>query len=129
VQYKDQITLFKLGSEVIPGIHSNATAWHTIGHSAFEGSIPNPTDGSGRFFVGGDAVISSPLGVENPATLVSVDQFPEQGVSGRKQLVSLLARRRTRSVFTHTPFPGLGNVGVESKERSTYRWFPAVWRA
>ena len=128
VQYEDQITLFKLGSEVVPGTQSNGTNWHTIGHSAFEGAISDSTDGSGRFFFGGDSVVTSPLGVENPLTKVAFDQFPEKGVRGRKRLVSLLARRGTRSLFTHVAFPGLGNISFESKKRSTFRWWPAVWR-
>ena len=127
-QYEDQITLFDLGSEVVPGIQSNATAWHTIGHSAFEGSIQDSTDGSGRFFFGGAAVLTSPLGIENPLTVVSSDQFPEKGVHGRKELLSLLARRGTRSLFSHVAFPGLGNISFESKKFGTFRWWPAVWR-
>lgn len=126
VQYEDQVQLFELGGEVLPGIQSVATTWHTVGHSAFEGSVPNPEDESGRFFFGGDAVLSSILGIENPSVKAAVDQSPHKGVRGRQRLVRTLARRGTRALFPRIRFPGLGNVGVKSAKRGTFRWWPAV---
>lgn len=111
--------LFELGAQVIPGVQSVPSVWHTPGHSSFI-----LTAGDEQLLVAGDAFMSVPLGVHNPWFEPLADHVPEKGPRGRFELLERAAQGGMLVSSFHVPHPGLGRVEAESSMR--FRWRPAA---
>lgn len=119
VQIEERVELFELGEQVLPGVHSVASTWHTPGHSSFVLSA-----GDEQLLVTGDAVMSVPLGVHNPWFEPLADHSPEKGVRGRFELLERAARGGMLVSTFHIPHPGLGRIEADGGMR--FRWRPAA---
>lgn len=121
MQLKSRIETFELGDEILPGIKSVNTSWHTPGHSSF-----NITFGDGPdFFFAGDALGIVALSIENPWFRNRVDCFTEEGVIGRYALLDQLAVEQALICPFHARFPGLGQVLPFGPLQFT--WVPWQW--
>lgn len=102
---EDMITLFKPGSEVVPGVEAVDTAGHTPGHMSFM------LHGDGDpVLVAGDALLHQLISFEHPEWPSGSDQDPEQGVQTRLRLLDRLAADKARLTAYHLPAPGKGRV-------------------
>ena len=122
VQLKSRLETFELGAEVMPGVASVPTTWHTPGHSSF-----NLTLGGGpSVFFAGDALGIVALSIENPWFRCRPDSFPEQGVVGRYALLDQLAAEQAIIIPFHARFPGIGRVTPHGPMQFT--WVPWQWQ-
>ena len=128
MQYADQITTFKLGKPVLPGITSLPATWHTPGHAIFVFDAPADGGAAGPFAVCMDAANHIVLSIENPAIQHVFDIAPKRGVRGRIRLLRKFAKLKARTLFSHAAFPGIGGVSVQSKAEKTFRWWPVYWQ-
>lgn len=102
---EDQVTFFKDGEEVLPGVMAHETPGHTPGHTSFE-----IRDGSNALMVGGDAIGDHFVAFERPQWANGMDQDPELGASTRARLLDRLVTDDIGLLGFHLPEGGLGRV-------------------
>lgn len=113
----DQVTLFKDGEEVLPGIAARATFGHTPGHMAFE-----VRSGSESLMVLGDCIGNHHVAFERPDWLSGSDQDQASAAETRVKLLDQLATEQMAVLGFHLPGNGIGRV---EKVDSAYRFVPA----
>lgn len=102
---EDQITRFKDGEEILPGVAARATHGHTPGHMSFE-----LRSGSESVMVLGDAIGNHHVSFAHPAWHVGTDHNPDMAASTRVGLLDQLAHDQIRVIGYHLPGGGLGQV-------------------
>uniref|UniRef100_UPI0031588AE5 MBL fold metallo-hydrolase n=1 Tax=unclassified Phaeobacter TaxID=2621772 RepID=UPI0031588AE5 len=113
---EDQITRFKDGEEILPGVAARATFGHTPGHMSFE-----LRSGSESVMVLGDAIGNHHVSFAEPSWHVGTDHDPQVAAATRVRLLDQLAQEQTRVIGYHLPDGGLGQV---ERSGDSYRFVP-----
>lgn len=113
---EDQVSFFKDGEEILPGVMAHATFGHTPGHMSFE-----IRDGSNAVMVGGDAITSEHVAFERPDWANSADQDTDLGAKTRMRLLDQLATDDIVLLGFHLAHGGLGRV---ERTGETYQFVP-----
>lgn len=101
----DQITLFRDGQEILPGVAARASVGHTPGHMAFE-----IRSGSEATMILGDSIANGHVAFERPDWHSGGDQNPSVAAATRQSLLDQLAHDQTRILGFHLPGGGIGRV-------------------
>ena len=102
---EDQITFFKGGDEVLPGVMAHMTPGHTPGHTSFE-----IRDGGQALMVGGDAIGNHHVALARPEWASGSDQDPDLGATTRLRLLDQLVADDIALLGFHLPQGGLGRI-------------------
>ena len=102
---EDNITFFKDGEEILPGIAVRATFGHTPGHMAF-----HIAQGSNNLMVLGDCVGNHHVAFERPEWRAGSDQDGDLGAATRVALLDQLASEHMSIIGYHMPYPGIGRA-------------------
>lgn len=113
---QDQITFFKDGDEVLPGVLAHLTPGHTPGHTAFE-----IREGSQAVMVGGDAIGNHHVALARPEWTSGSDQDPDLGARTRMRLLDQLVTDDIALLGFHLPEGGLGRI---ERAGDGYRFLP-----
>lgn len=113
---KDQVSFFKDGDEILPGVMAHATFGHTPGHMSFE-----IRDGSNAVMVGGDAIGNEHVAFERPDWASGADQDTDLGAKTRMRLLDKLATDDIALLGFHLAHGGLGRV---ERTAETYQFVP-----
>lgn len=105
---RDQVTTFKIGAEVLPGISAIDTAGHTPGHVSFEFA-----GGDGLVLLG-DAITVPQVFFANPEWTFGFDADPGMASKTRRRVLDDAARGKKRLLGYHWAYPGLG--AAEAKD-------------
>lgn len=114
------LTVYKWGDEVAPGIVALAAPGHTPGHTMFA-----ITSGDARFMAVSDITNVPALFVRHPDWAVLFDQDPDTARLTRHRVLDMVASERMQVGFYHAPFPATGFVTREGKG---YNLVPAPWK-
>ena len=109
---RDQISLFRVGDEILSNIEVVDSAGHTPGHASL--LLHDP---AGSVLIAGDALTHSVISFEHPDWLNESDMDRDQGAVARKRLLDRLAADKVGLAATHLPAPGFGRV-----ERNQLVW-------
>ncbi|HEX4891969.1 MAG TPA: MBL fold metallo-hydrolase [Hyphomicrobiaceae bacterium] len=114
--YRERITFFKDGQEILPGITAISAPGHTVGHTIF---MIN-SDGKQACFVG-DLTHHQVLLLERPRLEFAYDTDPKQSAETRVKMLDMLAKDKIPLMAYHFPWPGYGYV---AKQGDGFRYFP-----
>lgn len=115
-EIEDQISFFRDGEEIMPGVAARATFGHTPGHMAIE--VRSGTD---AVMIIGDAIGNHHVAFERPDWFTGSDQDQELGAATRVSLLDQLAQEQTRIIGFHLEGNGVGHV---ERKDSGYRFVP-----
>ncbi|MFK7754555.1 MAG: MBL fold metallo-hydrolase [Sedimentitalea sp.] len=115
---EDNVTFFKDGDEVLPGVAARATYGHTPGHMAME-----VRNGSESVMILGDCIGNHHVAFEKPDWHSGSDQDPEMAAKTRVSLMDQLAAEKTRIIGYHLLGDGVGFV---DKTSTGYTFVPEV---
>lgn len=101
----DQLTTFRYGEEIIPGIESVDSHGHTPGHTSFV-----LHGGSNPVHLIGDALTNHFLSFKHPEQALGADQDKDAAVASRLRLLDRFVAEKEQILGFHLPFPGLGQV-------------------
>lgn len=111
---EENISLFKPGGEILPGIESVNTEGHTPGHTSFV------VHGSGEsVMILGDAITNHVISFQKPDWPSGSDQNPELGIKTRLSLLDRLAGDKMAVIGYHLPNGGAGRV---ERDQTAYRF-------
>ncbi|MGB7244601.1 MAG: MBL fold metallo-hydrolase [Sulfitobacter sp.] len=102
---EDQISFFRDGQEIMPGVAARATFGHTPGHMAFE-----VRDGSDAIMILGDCIGNDHIAFARPEWQSGSDQDQALAAATRVSLMDQLAHEKTRVIGYHLTGNGLGVV-------------------
>jgi len=102
---EDNITLFKDGDEILPGVAARASYGHTPGHMALE-----VRNGSEAVMILGDSIGNHHVAFEKPEWISGSDQDGEMAAQTRLSLLDQLHAEKTRIIGFHLPSNGIGYV-------------------
>ncbi|MEE9315304.1 MAG: MBL fold metallo-hydrolase [Rhizobiaceae bacterium] len=114
---EEQISFFKFGEEILPGVMARDAVGHTPGHSAFE-----VRSGSESLMIVGDAITNDHMAFEYPKWHAGFDQDDETAVKTRLSLLDQLATEKQMIIGYHLPHPGIGRV---EKKDNAYKFVAA----
>jgi len=112
---QDQIDLFDLEAEIVPGIHAVPAPGHTPGHMAVSVS----SNGKQLLCIG-DAFLH-PIHIEHPEWHATHEVAPEQLMNTRHLLLNKSATEKALMLAFHFPFPGVGHV---VRRGTGWQWQP-----
>jgi glyoxylase-like metal-dependent hydrolase (beta-lactamase superfamily II) len=115
-----EVTRFKPGAEVAPGIESIPAYGHTLGHTAFV-----IHSGGQSQLVISDAAREPFLFVRHPEWQPSYDMDGPMAVKTRLAMLDRASTDRTPVSGYHFPFPACGHV---AKAANGYELVPAIWQ-
>jgi glyoxylase-like metal-dependent hydrolase (beta-lactamase superfamily II) len=98
---EDQVSLFKPGAEVLPGVEAVDTAGHTPGHVSFM------VHGAEPVLIVGDA-LTNPISFARPELHSGSDQDAQLAAAARVKLLDRVAAERARLIGFHLAHPGIG---------------------
>jgi glyoxylase-like metal-dependent hydrolase (beta-lactamase superfamily II) len=99
---KDKVTMFKPGTEVLPGINVLDTAGHTPGHVSFE------LAGGDGLIITADAIINPLVYFPHPDWKFGFDADHATAIANRKKLLDMASAAKKKLLGYHWPYPGLG---------------------
>ncbi|MGC1497388.1 MAG: MBL fold metallo-hydrolase [Sulfitobacter sp.] len=102
---EDNITFFKDGDEIIPGVAARATYGHTPGHMALE-----VRNGSDAVMILGDCIGNDHVAFARPEWKSGSDQDPALAAKTRVSLIDQLVHEKTRVIGYHLTGNGIGYV-------------------
>ena len=102
---ENNITQFKAGEEILPGIQAVASHGHSPGHTSFE-----VRNGSESVMVVGDAIAHELISFAKPDWYAGSDQNKAEGAATRVKLLDRLTADKTRMIGYHLPDGGFGHV-------------------
>lgn len=111
---EDNITFFKDGEEIMPGVAARQSFGHTPGHMAFE-----VASGSEFVMIVGDAIGNHHVAFERPDWASGSDQDQDTAAKTRLSLLDQLASSKMQVIGYHLKGNGLGRV---EKTGSAYRF-------
>ncbi|CAG9167203.1 MBL fold metallo-hydrolase [Cupriavidus respiraculi] len=112
-----RLRTFEAGAEIVPGIHAEADAGHTPGHTIYRVQSRGQT-----LIAWGDTVHVAPVQFADPGVTVRYDSDAAQAAQQRLRLYADAARQGHWIAAAHIAFPGLGHIGAGA---SGFRWIPA----
>jgi glyoxylase-like metal-dependent hydrolase (beta-lactamase superfamily II) len=101
---KDMVSMFKTGTEVVPGINVIDTNGHTPGHVSFEFA-----GGDGLILVG-DVVTIPKIFFAHPDWKFGFDADGAAAAKSRRMLLDMAASGKKQMLGYHWPYPGLGRA-------------------
>ena len=116
------LTMYKWGDEVAPGITSIGAPGHTPGHSMFA-----ITSGNDKYMAVSDITNVPYLFVRHPDWSVVYDNDPALARETRHKMLDMLAAERMAVGFYHAPFPAQGFVTKDGQ--GGYNLVPGFWKA
>jgi glyoxylase-like metal-dependent hydrolase (beta-lactamase superfamily II) len=99
---KEKVTMFKPGTEVLPGINVLDTAGHTPGHVSFE------LAGGDGLIITADAITNPQIFFPHPDWKFGFDADHAMAAAARKKLLDMAATGKKKLLGYHWPYPGLG---------------------
>ena len=114
---KDKVSMFKPGTEILPGINVLDTAGHTPGHVSFEMS------GGDGLIVTADAIVNPLVYFPHPDWKFGFDADHATAIANRKKLLDMSSAGKKKLIGFHWPYPGIGMA--EAKD-GAYVYVPAT---
>lgn len=114
---KEKVSMFKPGSEVLPGIAVIDTAGHTPGHVSFE------LAGGDGLIVTADAITNPLVFFPHPDWKFGFDADHAGAAASRKKLLDMASTGKKKLIGFHWPYPGIGMA--EAKD-GAYVYVPAA---
>lgn len=111
---EENISLFKAGAEVLPGIEAVDSAGHTPGHMSFV-----VHGGNEAVMILGDAITNHAISFQKPDWPSGSDQDPALGIKTRLSLLDRLAGDKMPVIGYHLPNGGAGRV---ERANTAYRF-------
>ncbi len=102
---EDNISFFRDGDEILPGVAARATFGHTPGHMAFE-----VRQGSEAVMILGDCIGNHHVAFEKPAWHSGSDQDQDMAAKTRVGLMDQLSQEKMRIIGFHLKGNGVGYV-------------------
>jgi glyoxylase-like metal-dependent hydrolase (beta-lactamase superfamily II) len=99
---KEKVSMFKPGSEVLPGIAVIDTAGHTPGHVSFE------LAGGDGLIVTADAITNPLVFFPHPDWKFGFDADHANAIASRKKLLDMASTGKKKLIGFHWPYPGIG---------------------
>jgi glyoxylase-like metal-dependent hydrolase (beta-lactamase superfamily II) len=100
--FKDRVSMFKPGAEVLPGINVLDTAGHTPGHVSFE------LAGGDGLIITADAIVNPLVYFPHPDWKFGFDADHATAIANRKKLLDMASAGKKKLLGYHWPYPGLG---------------------
>lgn len=108
---------FAPDSVLVPGIRAVEANGHTPGHTAY--AIESKGE---NLLIWGDVVHAHAVQFANPGVSIEWDTDQEQAIVTRRKLMDMMAKSKSLVAGMHLPFPGIGHVRADGKDR--YSWIP-----
>lgn len=105
MQVEQQLQVFDMDEEPLPGFKPLSTPWHTAGSVAYA-----VEDGNGTLVFTGDGFAHKVLSIENPWLAFVADWMPETSPAGRYEFLDRAVMERWQVLCGHASFPGLLHV-------------------
>ena len=115
--FKDKVSMFKPGAELLPGLMVLDTAGHTPGHVSFEMA------GGDGLIITGDAIVTPKVFFAHPEWKFGFDADHPTAVTNRKKLLDMASAGKKKLLGFHWPYPGIGMA--EAKD-GAYVYVPAA---
>ena len=115
--FKDKVSMFKPGTEILPGLNVLDTAGHTPGHVSFEMA------GSDSLIITGDAIVNPLVFFPHPDWKFGFDADHPTAIANRKKLLDMASAGKKKLLGFHWPYPGIGMA--EAKD-GAYVYVPAA---
>jgi glyoxylase-like metal-dependent hydrolase (beta-lactamase superfamily II) len=113
-----KLKTFSGGTELVPGIRSQATHGHTPGHSAY--IVESKGE---RLELWGDLMHVAAVQFENPSVTIQFDTDSKAAAAVRKAAYAQAAKSGSLIGLTHVAFPGLGHLRAAPGGKG-YVWVP-----
>jgi glyoxylase-like metal-dependent hydrolase (beta-lactamase superfamily II) len=113
-----KLKTFTGGTELVPGIHSQAAYGHTPGHTAY--IVESKGE---RLELWGDLMHVAAVQFENPSVTIQFDTDSKAAAAARKAAYAEAAKSGSLVGLTHVAFPGLGHLRVAPGGKG-YIWVP-----
>ena len=113
---KDQISTFKSGDEVVPGLTAIAAPGHTPGHTAFSLTSQGKT-----LILMSDTSNQPQLFAPRPDFIAVFDMDGPQAAETRRAIFEKAANEKAQVAFFHAPFPATGHL---VKDGDGFRFVP-----
>lgn len=114
---KDKVSMFKPGTEVLPGINVIDTAGHTPGHVSFEMA------GGDGLIITADAIINPLVFFAHPDWKFGFDADHATAIANRKKLLDMASSGKKKLLGYHWPYPG---VGYAERKDGAYAYLAAA---
>ena len=115
--FKDKVSMFKPGAELLPGIMVLDTAGHTPGHVSFEMA------GGDSLIITGDAIVNPLVFFPHPDWKFGFDADHPTAIANRKKLLDMASAGKKKLLGFHWPYPGIGMAEVKD---GAYVYVPAA---
>ncbi len=112
---KDKVSLFKTGTEVLPGINVLDTAGHTPGHVSFE------LAGGDGMIVLGDVFPNPNVFFPHPDWKFAFDGDHDKAAAARVAILDMASAGKKKLMGYHWPYPG---IGMAEKKDGAYVYVP-----
>ncbi len=116
---RNDVTMYRWGQEILPGITAVQADGHTPGHTAFA-----VVSGGGRLLVMSDVTNNTAVFARHPDWSAFFDYDAAQARATRHRMLDLAATERMQVCFYHAPFPATGHI---VREGEGYALVPAMW--
>jgi glyoxylase-like metal-dependent hydrolase (beta-lactamase superfamily II) len=113
-----KLNTFSGGTELVPGIHSQAAYGHTPGHSAY--IVESKGE---RLELWGDLMHVAAVQFESPNVTIQFDTDSKAAATARKAAYAEAAKIGSLVGLTHVAFPGLGHLRT-APDGKGYIWVP-----
>ncbi len=113
--FKDKVSMFKTGAEVLPGINVLDTTGHTPGHVSFE------LAGGDGLIITGDAITNPQIFFPHPDWKFGFDSDHASAIANRKKLLDMASTGKKKMIGFHWTYPGIGMA--EAKD-GAYTYVP-----
>ena len=100
--FKDKVSMFKPGTEILPGLNVLDTAGHTPGHVSFEMA------GGDSLIITGDAIVNPLVFFPHPDWKFGFDADHTTAIANRKKLLDMASAGKKKLLGFHWPYPGIG---------------------
>lgn len=115
------VTLYRWGQEVAPGVLAIAAPGHTPGHTVFA-----ITSGTARFMMMSDITNNTSVFVKHPDWSMILDLDGEMARQTRHRMLDMAAAEGMECAFYHAPFPSVGHI---LRTAGGYELVPSQWVA
>ena len=116
---RNDVTTYKWGQEIMPGITALQADGHTPGHTAYA-----IASGTGKLMVMSDVTNHTSIFARNPDWSAVFDFDGPQARVTRHRMLDLAAAERMQVAFYHAPFPATGHI---VRDGQGYRLEPVMW--
>ncbi len=111
---------FKGEVELVPGIRTNSTAGHSIGHTSFVVE----SEGKKLLLIG-DLIHVAAVQLDNPLVTIAFDSDSKAAAKVRKEIFKKAAKDGVLIGASHIQFPGLGHLKSSGE---SFLWIPSNYK-